>query len=86
MNTEDYCIPESLGLSPGCCSLLRALLQPNPERRISMADIKAHPWFLTDLPPKAINMTHHYLARQRRPCVQTEDEIRAIVREAGRSR
>jgi len=51
-----------------------------------MSGIKAHPWFLTDLPPQALDMNDHYLARKRRSCPQTEADIRAIVREAGESR
>ena len=84
MKTEDYHIPESLHLTPECCTLLRAMLQPNTEQRIKMSGIMSDPWFLTHLPPNAINMNDGYLAKPR-PCAQTEADIRAIVREAART-
>jgi serine/threonine-protein kinase SRK2 len=84
MKTEDYHIPESINLTPECCKLLRAMLQPDPEQRVKMAGIMSDSWFLTHLPPNAINMNDGYLAKPR-PCAQTEADIRAIVREAARS-
>lgn len=32
------------------------LLVPNPEERLTMNGIKCHPWFLSDLPPGAMEM------------------------------
>jgi serine/threonine-protein kinase SRK2 len=84
MKTEDYQIPESLNLTPECCSLLRAMLQPSIEQRIKMSGIMSDPWFLTHLPPNAINMNDGYLAKPR-PCAQTEADIRAIVQKAART-
>lgn len=84
MKTQDYKIPESLNLTPECCKLLHAMLQPSIDQRIKMAGIMSDPWFLTHLPPNAINMNDGYLAKPR-PCAQTEAEIRAIVKQAARS-
>jgi serine/threonine protein kinase len=33
-------------LTPECRQLLEAMLHPNQHERISIADIKQHPWFL----------------------------------------
>ena len=64
--------------STECKNLLRLLLHPDSDKRIKMQGIMADPWFRTDLPPDALNMNDKYLANTR-TCVQTEDEIRAIV-------
>lgn len=84
MKTEDYQIPPSLNLTPECCKLLRAMLQPHTEQRIKMSGIMSDPWFLTHLPPNAINMNDGYLAKPR-PCAQTEADIRTIVQRAART-
>jgi serine/threonine-protein kinase SRK2 len=84
MKTQDYKIPESLNLTPECCKLLHAMLQPSIDQRMKMAGIMSDPWFLTHLPPNAINMNDGYLAKPR-PCAQTEADIRAIVKQAARS-
>ena len=38
----------------GCCSLLRRLLVANPAERATMKEIFSHPWFLVELPVKAL--------------------------------
>ncbi|XP_062179959.1 CBL-interacting protein kinase 17-like isoform X2 [Phragmites australis] len=38
-------------LSPGAQNLLQRILEPNPMKRIDMAGIKAHEWFLQDYIP-----------------------------------
>ena len=38
-------------MSPEGRDLLRQLLEPNPARRIPLACVLAHPWFLRNLPP-----------------------------------
>lgn len=84
MKSQDYQLPESLHLTPECRNLLKQMLQPDPKQRIKMAEIMKDPWFLTHLPPNAINMNDGYLAKPR-PCHQTEDAIRSIVEEAART-
>ena len=43
-------------VSPGCCDLLNGMLQPDPDTRLTVAGVMAHPWFLQGacLPPSAI--------------------------------
>lgn len=38
-------------LSPGAESMLRGILEPNPIKRMTMADIKADEWFKQDYTP-----------------------------------
>ncbi|KAM3407008.1 hypothetical protein ACQJBY_000821 [Aegilops geniculata] len=47
----DTQIPE--WLSPGAQNLLRRILEPNPMKRINMAEIKIHEWFQKDYIPAA---------------------------------
>ncbi|KAM3400637.1 hypothetical protein ACQJBY_005467 [Aegilops geniculata] len=47
----DTQIPECL--SPGAQNLLRRILEPNPMKRINMAEIKIHEWFQKDYIPAA---------------------------------
>ena len=42
----DYPVPVDIPVSPPCLGLLKGILVPNPRARMSMADIKQHPWFL----------------------------------------
>lgn len=48
-----------------CRDLLSRLLVAAPSERMSMEEIKAHPWFLEDLPDGALTMNDWYL--QTRP-------------------
>jgi serine/threonine-protein kinase SRK2 len=83
MKRQEYHMPDALGLSEACKALLQQMLQPDPAQRIRMADIMRDAWFLTHLPPNAINMNDGYLAKPR-PCAQSEGDIRGIVQEAAK--
>jgi serine/threonine protein kinase len=37
-------------ISPDVNDLINRMLQPNPVKRITMNEIKDHPWFLKNLP------------------------------------
>ncbi|CAM0901471.1 unnamed protein product [Alopecurus aequalis] len=45
-----YKIPEYVHVSQSCRHLLSRLFVADPRKRITMAEIKAHPWFLKNLP------------------------------------
>uniref|UniRef100_A0ACD5YBX4 Uncharacterized protein n=1 Tax=Avena sativa TaxID=4498 RepID=A0ACD5YBX4_AVESA len=45
-----YKIPEYVHLSHSCHHLLSRIFVADPRKRITMAEIKAHPWFLKNLP------------------------------------
>ena len=42
----DYPVPAEIPVSPNCLGLLKGILVPDPKARMSMTDIKQHPWFL----------------------------------------
>ena len=41
--------------------LINRMLQPNPVKRITVSEIKAHPWFNVDIPPYIRNMMEDYV-------------------------
>ena len=45
-----YSFPSSLHLSRECVDLITKIFVANPANRISIAGIRAHPWFLKNLP------------------------------------
>jgi serine/threonine-protein kinase SRK2 len=45
-----YKIPEYVHVSQSCRHLLSRIFVADPRKRITMAEIKAHPWFLKNLP------------------------------------
>jgi len=68
-------------LSSGCRDLLHMLLQPNPLRRITIAEVKQHPWFLRGIPARALAMTAASLHAPSR-CGQSEVELKVELRGA----
>lgn len=65
-------------LSQECVELLEGLLHPNPEERITLEDLKQHPWVQRELPPGAFDTTAHYLPRAP-VCAKTPEELEAII-------
>jgi len=45
-----YTIPDYVHVSPECKQLLARIFVANPHRRITISEIKSHPWFLKNLP------------------------------------
>ena len=45
-----YSFPSSLHLSRECVDLITKIFVANPANRISIGGIRAHPWFLKNLP------------------------------------
>jgi hypothetical protein len=41
-----YAFPPGLRVSPGCADLVARILVADPRRRLSLAAVRAHPWFL----------------------------------------
>jgi serine/threonine-protein kinase SRK2 len=75
-------LPDSVEISPECRDLLCRTLVADPSARITMSDIQRHRWFLTNLPPEAVSMNDNYLADDDFSGVQTEEEIKGILRQA----
>lgn len=73
----DYVIPEGLGISHQCRDLLTSMLRREPSQRITIADICAHPWFITGLPenPPAISTNNQYIEAALHP--EHQDKVRS---------
>ena len=52
-------------VSLACCDLLRQLLTPEPDRRITLSRIMRHPWFVRDAPPGLLELNSRLLRRDR---------------------
>ena len=45
-----YAIPPQLPISPECVDLIARIFVANPVQRITLPEIRQHPWFLKNLP------------------------------------
>jgi serine/threonine protein kinase len=79
MRAQRYMFPGHL--SSHARDLVSWLLCPEPKKRITIAEVLHHVWFAPGLPPTALSMNDAYL-KLPRACVQTEEEIQAIVKRA----
>jgi serine/threonine protein kinase len=70
---------DSIPVSASCLDLLNRLLQPNPDKRLRIEAVIRHPWFLQDLPQEALTMNMSYLALERFPRSQSQEEIYKTV-------
>jgi len=81
-----YKIPDNIHISDECRELISRIFVSNPSRRITMREIKSHPWFLKNLPrelTEAVQLS--YFRRDNSvPAFsdQTTEEIMKIVKEA----
>ncbi|XP_038904211.1 serine/threonine-protein kinase SRK2H-like isoform X2 [Benincasa hispida] len=79
-----YKIPENIPISQDCRHLLSCIFVRNPKRRISIEEIKRHPWFLAKLPwelTKRVQLI--FLMRENQTFShQSVEEIMKIVGEA----
>ncbi|XP_073155601.1 serine/threonine-protein kinase SRK2A-like [Henckelia pumila] len=79
-----YTIPDYVYISQDCRHLLSRIFVAHPSRRISIKEIKTHPWFLKNLPKELTetNQTAYYQKDDPSFSLQTIDEIMKIVAEA----
>ena len=73
---------QDVDVSADCLDILTRVLVAQPSSRMSMEQIKTHPWFLKGLPPGALEMNDFLLqglANQeevrRLPCCQTLEVV-----------
>jgi serine/threonine-protein kinase SRK2 len=57
-----WSIPDDVPVTPECRDILSQLLAPDPGKRITMAQIRTHPFFTTNLPRQALGMNAQCLA------------------------
>jgi len=79
----EYSIPPYVKISDECRDMMQRILVAEPDKRITVQQIKQHPWFLKDLPPGVAEMNDHLPGPP--PDLQSVDEIERIVRESQKS-
>nr|ACN36644.1 unknown [Zea mays] len=81
-----YKIPDHVHISTECQQLIARIFVANPMRRITMKEIKSHPWFLKNLPRELTETAQgmYYRRDNRVPSYsdQTSEEIMKIVQDA----
>ncbi|CAL5203801.1 unnamed protein product [Lathyrus oleraceus] len=81
-----YSIPDYVRVSKDCRNLLSQIFVANPEKRITIPEIKVHPWFLNKLPMEFVEDEKNKLENDVN-CVddsssQSIEEISSIIQEA----
>ncbi|KAL2531398.1 Serine/threonine-protein kinase SRK2E [Abeliophyllum distichum] len=79
-----YSIPDYVRVSKECKHLLSQIFVSDPEKRITIQEIKKHPWFLKNLPVEFMEGEEGSLEMKNTddyPC-QTIEEALAIIQEA----
>ena len=76
-----YSVPANLQLSRDCHDLMSRTFVANPAQRITIAQIKQHPWFMKNLPPE-LRDDGAAAAGAIPPPPQSVDEVKKIVEEA----
>ncbi|XP_071919911.1 serine/threonine-protein kinase SAPK3-like isoform X1 [Coffea arabica] len=81
--SAQYSIPDYVRVSADCRQLLSRIFVTNPSKRITIPEIKQHPWFLKNLPKELIEVEK---AKNKEPDphqqLQRVEEITRIVQEA----
>ncbi|KAK7311119.1 hypothetical protein RJT34_09039 [Clitoria ternatea] len=78
----DYSIPNYVRLSKDCANLLSQIFVASPEKRITISEIKTHPWFLNNLPIEFMDGLEDKLLSDENDSSQSIEEILSIIQEA----
>ncbi|XP_055810221.1 serine/threonine-protein kinase SAPK2-like isoform X3 [Solanum dulcamara] len=76
-----YSVPQNVPISMECQHLLSRIFVADPEKRITIPEIKKHPWFLKNLPVE-------FMEEGRNECIdvnnprQSIEEVLAVIQEA----
>ncbi|XP_057504316.1 serine/threonine-protein kinase SAPK2-like [Actinidia eriantha] len=76
-----YLIPDYVRISIECRHLLSRIFVANPEKRITIPEIKVHPWFLKNLPIELME-GGTYQSNDVNNSPQSTEEVLAIIHEA----
>ncbi|XP_021283782.1 serine/threonine-protein kinase SAPK2 [Herrania umbratica] len=76
-----YSIPDYVRVSMECKHLLSRIFAANPEKRITILEIKSHPWFLKNLPIELMEGGSWQSHDVNNPS-QTLEEVQSIIQEA----
>ncbi|KAL6979798.1 Serine/threonine-protein kinase sapk3 [Sarracenia purpurea var. burkii] len=79
-----YTIPDYVRVSADCRHLLSRIFVANPSKRITIPEIKQHPWFLKNLPKelKEGEKTNYEKGGSGGQLLQSVEEIMQIIQEA----
>ncbi|RZC86552.1 hypothetical protein C5167_029905 [Papaver somniferum] len=80
-----YTIPDYVRVSAECRHLLSQIFYANPSKRITIPEIKSHPWFLKNLPRELVEAeksNYHYQPVENHQPTQCVEEIMQIIQEA----
>ncbi|KAL2903103.1 Serine/threonine-protein kinase SAPK3 [Bienertia sinuspersici] len=80
-----FSIPDYVRISADCKHLLSHIFVANPSKRITIPEIKKHPWFLKNYPKELIEgekSDSKYGEKNDVKPVQSEEEIMQIIQEA----
>ncbi|KAK7246878.1 hypothetical protein RIF29_41748 [Crotalaria pallida] len=79
-----YKIPDYVHVTQDCKHLLTRIFVANPARRVTIKEIKSHPWFLKNLPRELTEMAQAVYYRKENPTfsLQSIEDIMKIVEEA----
>ncbi|CAN0877920.1 Serine/threonine-protein kinase SAPK2 [Linum grandiflorum] len=81
-----YSIPDYVRVSKDCKHLLSRIFVADPEKRISIPEIKKHPWFLKNLKPEEFETEHETdcgtIVSDGSSRQQTVEEVAAVIQEA----
>lgn len=84
INNMQWITPPGVTISVEVNDLLRQLLVPDADRRITIEQIQQHPWFKTHLPPNALNMNTGFMNSPEPENYQSVEEIKKILEIAQR--
>lgn len=76
MHTRPLQLPDHV--DPECRDLLEGVLRPNPAERLTLQQVKQHPWFLHGLPAAALDLTAAYIGRAS-PCAKSAAQVEGII-------
>lgn len=76
-----YTVPDYVHVTPECRDLISRIFVANPEDRITMAEIKSHPWFVKNLPADLVGDGTVSYEEPDQP-MQNMNEIMQILAEA----
>ncbi|XP_054806538.1 serine/threonine-protein kinase SAPK2-like isoform X2 [Prosopis cineraria] len=77
-----YSIPNYVRVSQECRHLLSRIFVANPEKRITIPEIKKHPWFVYNLPIEFMNEEGDSGDERNMEACQSLEEILSIIQEA----
>ncbi|KAJ0559313.1 putative protein kinase CAMK-OST1L family [Helianthus annuus] len=78
-----YSIPDYVRVSADCRHLLSHIFVANPSKRITIAEIKKHPWFLKNMPKELVEGEKtNYENANCDQSLQSVEEVNRIIQEA----